>query len=134
MNERYISPAEQEHLDHVAGSASEFENCFSEARSVASRHNSEGQSKIAALVAAGRFVVVCGYPHHCKATDAFAGTIAQRRSDHASRAEADAVLGALFESGEFDPDCNYYVAPRLPAPPALAPRYSEPVADDDVPF
>jgi hypothetical protein len=70
-----MSPAEQEHLDHVAGSASEFQNCFSEAQSRCRTLAGQHRKAIDDVLAAGRFAVVTTSPYHCKSTDAFAGVI-----------------------------------------------------------
>lgn len=70
-----MSPAEQEHLDHIAGSASEFQNCFAEAGMARCRVAGEAREAIDKALAAGRFAVVSTSPYFCRVTDAFVGVI-----------------------------------------------------------
>lgn len=57
MMNRVYSPAEQEHLDHVAGSASEFQNCAAEAQHACSEESGRESEKINRALAAGRHVL-----------------------------------------------------------------------------
>ncbi len=129
MNMNCNSPAEQEHVDHVAGSASEFQNCFSEARSRRLNLAFAGSKAIADLLAAGRFVVVEENPYHCRATDAVAGMVAAPIGHFASREEADAFAAPRCEVQERYGDGFVYVLPRLPVPPASL-EWAAPEADD----
>jgi hypothetical protein len=132
MNMNYVSPAEQEHLDHVAGSASEFQNCFSEANDVRRQLHHNGQVEIAALLAAGRFVVVEENPYHCRATDAVAGMVASPVGHFASREEAEAFAAPRAEVQERYGDGFVYVLPRCPGLPQSAHRAV--AVEDDCPF
>jgi len=129
------SEQEQEHFDHVAGSASEFQNCFAEAGMVRARLASEGSARINALLAAGRFVVVEESPYYCKATDAVAGMVKDVVSHHASREEAEAAAAPRAEVMERYGDGYVCVLPALPVRPldaSDAPAVCP--ADDAVPF
>ncbi len=64
---------EQEHWDHVDGSATEFQNCFTEARAKVQELNSSHSIPIVRALSLGLFVVVEEVEYHCRATDAFAG-------------------------------------------------------------
>lgn len=126
MASRALSPAEQEHADHVAGSASEFQNCYAEAGMVRARLNADQSVAIKAALDEGKFVVVREVPHYCKATDACTGTV--RYFEAAFDLRGGAEHYAYEHSGCQD-DSTLYVLPRLPAP---AP---ETINDhDDVPF
>ena len=85
--------------------------------------------KIAALIGAGRFVVVGRYPMYCRYTDAFIGMGTSYNSDHADRWAADGVCEILVEGLECG-DYDYEVLPKLP--PTLA---ATQILDiDDCPF
>ena len=64
---------EQEHLDHISGSATEFQNCFTEARAKVQELNSNHSAPIVRARSLGLFVVVEEIEYHCRTTDAFAG-------------------------------------------------------------
>lgn len=128
---RYVNEQEQEHWDHVAGSASEFQNCFEEARIAASREANKHGAAIGDVLATGRFAVVLRCPYYCKATDAIAGSVEYLRGDYASRAEANAEALRIYSSEGLDSFEDLYVLPRVPLAVVLE---LPPVADDDVPF
>ena len=121
-----MSLQEQEHWDHEAGRASEWQNCFTEAQQRCSELHYQQQVKIQAKLAAKLFVVVEDCPYHCKATDAVAGNVTYFRSAHFTREGAEAASNCRegYENG-------FYVLPRVPAP-AVAPAPCLP--QDDVPF
>ncbi len=126
----YLNAQEQEHWDHVAGSASEFQNCFEEAGVAARRLHDEYYQAIAAVVSAGRFAVVNRCPYHCKATDAAAGSVEYLRSDCATREDAVAAMNALYAAEGLDCDEELYVLPReamTAAPVSMS-------AEEEVPF
>lgn len=64
----------QEHLDHVAGCASEFQNCFTEAKDECYRQATVHSQRINKAKALGLHVVVRDVEYYCRATDAFAGS------------------------------------------------------------
>jgi hypothetical protein len=129
MNEAY-----QEHLDHIAGSASEFQNCYTEAGQAMRAHNYQTDQSVAALVAAGSFVVVASDTWHCRATDAVVGEGRYLRSHWDTREEADAAVRRAYDADGpmFAGEVGYDVEPRLPVPLVdlvmLAPD------DEEVPF
>lgn len=125
-----MSPAEQEHYDHVAGSASELQNCFSEAGATRCRLAAVAFGPIANALLAGEFVVVEDAPYHCKATDAFVGVIPTRLASFDTREAAEAHANALSA----DPsvfDGQVYVLPRAPQHPD---DQSQDAGDDNIPF
>lgn len=124
---RMISENEQEHLDHVAGSASEFQNCFEEA-SIARVHTADREARdIAQALSNGLFVVVNEQLHYCRATDAVTGSVRYFDSSYLSIGDA---LQRQEELQNGDPDARVSVEPHLPV------FYSPaPVDDgDDIPF
>lgn len=131
MNAHY-----QEHIEHVAGEASEFQNAFTEAGDVRRRLAYEHGAKISEGLAAGLFVVVQEVTYHCRSTDALVGTYESFVSAHQDRQAAEDHAARL----RYYPDpeeCPCYVLPRLPRPaPAPAPEPEpEPEPEvDDCPF
>lgn len=134
---RLLSEQEQEHLDHVAGSASEFQNCFQEASISRCHVAGEARKAIDDVLNAGRFAVVSTSPYFCRVTDAFVGVVEHLRGDFATREAADAAALALYgkEYGAqgFDIGEDLYVLPRAPQVNPEDLRQS-PVDSDDVPF
>lgn len=77
----------------------------------------DGYSEIARLVAAGRHVVVERSIAYCPRTDAILGSRYVALFDCDTRANALAKLDehlAAQESGDADPECDYYVLPHGP--------------------
>ena len=108
-----VNEQEQEHWDHVAGSASEFQNCFSEAQSVASRLAAQYGKAINAVLAAGRFAVVLSAPYYCRATDAIAGSVEYLRGDFETREQAQDCANRIYASEGLDSCEDLYVLPRV---------------------
>lgn len=125
---RYMSEAEQEHFDHVAGSASEFQNCFSEAEMRRSQLNRKHAELIGPALDLGMFVVAEEVPYYCKATDACAGSYRSFRFAFHSRQQADDYARQLAAE-DFDPECRLMVLPELPAEP-----YAPEPCDEEIPF
>jgi len=115
---------EQEHWDHEAGAASEFQNCVTEASQDLSSQNSKSAQQIAEALKAGRFVVVVEAPAYCRATDAIVGTHVCFVQSFAERLPAE--ISASLRAGQ-DREEYYYVLPRAVLPKA-------PVEVDDCPF
>ena len=89
----------------------------------------DDSAKIAAAVAAGKFVVVLESPEYCPSTDAIMGCRKTVLSTHNSRQEADRALDA--ESRDLPEDMAAYVLPHQPV--SVVPEYA-PLTDTDVPF
>lgn len=73
IENEYVDQA-QEHAEHIAGCATEFQNCYTEAEQKARQLNAENLAKIKDAVARGYFAVVKDLLYFCKATDAVAGS------------------------------------------------------------
>lgn len=126
---RYVNEQEQEHLDHVAGSASEFQNCYEEARVRSSDEQSKVRGIIHRMVNEGLFVIVCSSPDYCKVTDAICGEHLSIRGAYGDRGAANRSLAAMHEAGRFDPEDSTYVYPfELPPAPEMI------CDDENVPF
>jgi hypothetical protein len=103
---------EQEHLDFVAGEASEFQNCHSEAVAKCHRLASQHAIPISRAKALGLFVVVREVAYYCRATDAFAGTYDTFVCAFPSQASADQKVRKLCNperQSYGDDDCAYRV-------------------------
>ncbi len=85
----------QEHLDHVAGEASEFQNCFSEAAEKCFQLRTEHSAPINRAKALGLFVVVREVSYYCQSTDGFAGTYDTFVCAFPSQAAADQKVDKL---------------------------------------
>ena len=120
---------EQEHYEFEAGRASEAQNCFEEAQLRIHQLSQRDAGKIADALAEGKFVLVEDVPYHCKATDAFAGTIRSFRAAFDSRGEAEAAGLAVYAKCGNDPDVLLSVLPVVV--PANLPFPDE---ADEVPF
>ena len=105
----YTSYAEQEHADHVAGCASEFQNCYSEARSKVSQLAAQHGTRIHRARSLGLWVVIDEVDYHCRATDAFAGTYEHFISAHPAEAVARGKAAELNS----DPEDRFSVLPPL---------------------
>lgn len=124
---------EQEHLDFLAGSDTEFRNCFSEANMVRRQLAADYRRPIDAALEAGKFVVVDEEPYYCKATDAVAGMVEYLRGVFDTREEADAFALNLFaQEGQFS-DGRIYVLPAAP-PTVREEALAALVPDNDIPF
>lgn len=86
--------------------------------------------KIAALIGAGRCVVVVRYPMYCGFTDAYIGMGAAHCSDFIDRDNAEYAAGILRAGLDEGDDHSYEVLPKLPAPIVHAVQPNE----DEVPF
>jgi hypothetical protein len=104
-----MSAAEQEHWDHVAGSASELQNCFEEAQGRRRQLHSQNAERIARVRGFQMFAVVEEVPYYCKATDAFAGSYQIFRVGFKTREAADAYMEHMFKRGDMDPESRFIV-------------------------
>jgi hypothetical protein len=78
----YTSYAEQEHADHVAGCASEFQNCYSEAKSKVTHLSAQHGTRIHRARSLGLWVVTQDIAYYCRTTDAIAGSYEEFISAH----------------------------------------------------
>jgi hypothetical protein len=119
----------QEHLDHVAGSACEFQNAYALSRS----EFRSGFAAVQAVIDLGRFAVVVEVPAYCRFTDASLGVSYHIESQHSTREAADAAAEELAMQWGDDPgnDCAISVHPELPRPVAAPFSW---VGDSDIPF
>jgi hypothetical protein len=108
-----MSIQEQEDVDFVGGS--EAQNCLAEAAIACAMFARGPAAKIAALVSAGRVVVVRSDPYHCRSTDAIAGTIRVPLADFAVRSEAEAYINGNADFAN-DSDSSYSILPARSAP------------------
>jgi hypothetical protein len=127
-----MSEQEQEHWDHEAGRASEFQNSFSGSSIQAANEEVRVRGLIDTFVKSGQFVLVESSPMHCRVTDAVCGEHLSILSVWGSRAAAKRALQALFEDGGCDMECGFQVFP-LEAQPVVAVAVDLGV-DDGVPF
>lgn len=110
-----MSPQEQEHWDHVAGSfRSEHEAAYALSRSETKIARQDAE--INALTASGKFVVVEQHEVCCRFTDAILGVTNTIVSVHDTEAEAIAAAGNVEEWGiarpqEFDANGNTPASP-----------------------
>ena len=87
-----LSLAEQEHIDHVAGEATEFRNCFTEAEDKLAELSSAGFVNIHRMHKLGLFVLAQEIEYYCRATDALVGTYHVAISGFPTRAGAERAL------------------------------------------
>jgi hypothetical protein len=122
-----------EHDEHVAGEASEFDNCLREAGDVVRENNYLTDRSTGALVAAGAFVVVGASTYYCRSTDAVVGEWRTLDSHWETRAEADAKVRRLFEilGDDYDGEVGWSVLPALPPVSAVTGPGHGTVADED---
>ena len=92
----YYDTAEHEHWDHVDGSATEFQNCFTEARAKVQELSSEHSAPITRALSLGLFVVVGEIEYYCRATDAFAGSFDRFVVAFPTMKSADAHIAKLY--------------------------------------
>ena len=119
------------HPDDDAGDGyrNEFQRSHAHERTHLSIANSEERSKIAAVLADGRFAVVAHSTAFCPVTDGILGVAINLVSHFATRAEAQAFLAELHASDP-SPDDTFEIQPMVPAVAVALVA----VADDDVPF
>ncbi len=87
----------------------ETQRCWEEARIDLAHVNLSVRSKVAALVAGGRYVVVGNHPYLCKATDAVVGTAAFIVDTFATRADAEAWIRNKYATGNSEEDGDGFV-------------------------
>jgi len=84
---------------------------------------------IAALVKAGRFVIVAEFPRYCHLTDALIGSGKMMVSDHATREEALAAMPADEE------ELYHYVLPKPQANNVkVVNEEKQSSVEDEIPF
>jgi hypothetical protein len=110
-----MSPQEQEHWEHVAGSfRSEHEAAYAQSRR--ETKIADQRAEIAALNAQGKFVVVEQHEVYCRHTDAILGVTNTIVSVHDTETEAIAAAGNVEEWGiarpqEFDANASTPASP-----------------------
>jgi hypothetical protein len=109
-----MTEQEQEHWDHEAGSASELQNCLSEARMSLSQLNHKASKLIADALAENLFVVVVESTHYCRSTDAIAGVRKSYYMGCILRSDAEMTAQQIVNDSQGED--NAYVLPRLPDP------------------
>ena len=122
-----MTPQEQEHWDHEAGSASEFQNSYAwSCINLRPDPTHENRKEAERLTRAGKFVVLCEDEVCCPTTDGFI-----RAETHIYQ-----VCDTLAEAQEIadqEEGASLWVF-RLPEPKPVAPEPSVPEWDDEVPF
>lgn len=103
----YNTYAEQEHLDHVAGCATEFQNAYA-ISSIQSMGRGDGHL-IARAKRLGLFVVVEESPCFCRFTDAFIRNVATFICAFPSREAAVAKATKLAAAAGGNDDISYCV-------------------------
>jgi hypothetical protein len=89
---------EQEHLDHISGCATDFQNSFTEARAEVQELSSDHSAPIVRARSLGLFVVVREIEYYCRSTDALAGTFDIFVVAFPTRESADARIAKLYAS------------------------------------
>ena len=102
----------QEHLDHIDGSATEFQNCFTEAHAKVQELSREFSAPIVRARSLGLFVVAEEIEYYCKATDALAGTYNRFVAAFPAEQSANDRV-QRFYSKNLDRDSRYIVLPPL---------------------
>ena len=100
MRNMSYTATEQEHWDHVNGSATEFQNCFTEARAKVQELNSNHSAPIVRARSLGLFVVVEEIEYHCRATDAFAGIFERFVVAFPTKESADLRIAKLYSKNQ----------------------------------
>lgn len=98
MNALSLSPAEREHLEHVAGEATEYQNCYTEAQQKRAELASAGSVNIRRMHKLRLFVLAQEIEYYCRATDAFVGTYHVAISGFPTRAGAEQALSKLYDA------------------------------------
>lgn len=125
---------EQEHNDHVAGSASEHQNCLTEANMTLFQRNGAVRAKVDRLTDLGQFPVVSSAPAYCHATDAILGDQLSIVKIFSARPAADAEVRRLNDFESCDGEVSFEVFPRLPRTLVKDHTGWAYVNDDDCPF
>lgn len=118
---------EQEHIDFVAGCASEFQNSYAQSRAEHSVKDAEVRGVIHSLVQGGLFVIVRSSPAYCRVTDAIVGEHLSVMGAFGDRGAAERSMMAMHEAGRFDPEDSVYVYPFPVNPPDMVVDDSEQV-------
>ena len=127
MNSTY-----REHLDHIAGEASEAVNCFSEAQSLLADENAKVEARIREHLAEGLIVLVSSSLAHCNATDAVSG---ERFAIEAFALSSRFLRRCLEELKDDFPETNYTLRyPEGLEPNPVAAEIAPAIDLDDVPF
>jgi len=103
----YNTYAEQEHLDHVAGCATEFQNAYAFS-SIQSMGRGDGHL-ISRAKKLGLFVVVEESPMYCRYTDAFIRNVSTFICAFPTRESAVAKATKLSIAAGIDNDISYSV-------------------------
>jgi hypothetical protein len=123
---------EQEHLDHVAGSATEHQNSHAMSVIGLAHRNSEVRAEITKLIEAGQFVVVSESTACCPVTDGITGVHIGIYSRHNTLPEA---MRRMEEDAEecHNAEINLHIEPSQQAIAEEAESHGIDM-DDDCPF
>jgi hypothetical protein len=127
INLHNMSPHEQEHWDHEAGSANEFQNSYTwSVMNLGPDGSHEARAEAERLTRAGKFVILVEDEVCCPVTDVFIRAETSIYAVCETRAEADQIV----IENEDAPMWVY----RLPEPKLAKPEPSVPDWDDSCPF
>ena len=131
-----MNPQEQEHLDHVAGSATEHQNCHAESSMANSFHESAVSVQICKMNELGLHVVVEISTAYCRVTDGIIGAHTAILGAFPTKQAAEAFINLYIDKYGYDGECNYDVRSKLPMPPVSHAAEAESHGidmDDDLP-
>lgn len=113
-----MTPQEQEHLDHVAGCATEHQNSHAQSQIENNARESVTAGKIATLTGLGLHVAIEVTTAYCRATDGIIGTHTSIMGAFPTKGAAEAFLAMyLHQLTHYDGESAYHVRSPLPKPP-----------------
>lgn len=115
-----MTPQEQEHLDHVAGCATEHQNSHAQSQIENNARESVTEGKIAKLTGLGLHVAVEISTAYCRVTDGIIGTHTCILGAFPCKEAAEIFINLFIDHYGYDGESNYDVRSPLPMPPTKA--------------
>lgn len=111
-----MTPQEQEHLDHVAGSATEHQNCHMESQIHNSAKEGLTSAKICQMNNLGLHVAIEVTTAYCRVTDGIIGTHTIILGGFVTKGAAESFLN-MYADKYYDGESTFDIRSPLPMPP-----------------
>jgi hypothetical protein len=115
-----MTPQEQEHLDHVLGSATEHQNCHQESKIRNSARESKTSVRVIQLTSLGLYVATEQTTALCPVTDGIVGVETHILGAFPTEKMAETFILMYVDRYGYEGDSHFKVMGPLPKPPVRA--------------